>query len=101
MNGSPGRQLIAARSERLTPEETARFVQYLQVGSSNMNDRSMLLDGEVVLTIAGLGAQAAVVDFALVCGLATWVERQAQIDALLPSPSALQRLITRWARSIL
>jgi hypothetical protein len=96
-----GRRLIAARSERLTPEETARFVQYLQVGSSNMNDRSMLLDGEVALTVAGLGAQAGVVDFALVCGLATWVERQAQIDALLPSPSALQRLIARWGRSVL
>jgi hypothetical protein len=96
-----GRRLIAARAERLTPDETARFVQYLQVGSSNMNDRSMLLDGEVALTVAGLGAQAGVVDFALVCGLATWVERQAQIDALLPSPSALQRLIARWGRSVL
>ncbi|MEZ5293158.1 MAG: hypothetical protein R2745_18905 [Vicinamibacterales bacterium] len=96
-----GRQLIAARAERLTPEEVARFVQYLQVGSSNMNDRSMLLDGEVALTVAGLGAQSGLVDFAIVCGLSTWVERQDQIDALLPVPSAFQRLIARWGRSVL
>ncbi len=96
-----GRALIAARADRLTPVEVARFVQYLQVGSSNMNDRSMLLDGEVALTVAGLGAQAGLVDFALVCGLSTWVDRQSQIDALLPSPSALQRWIARWGRSVL
>jgi hypothetical protein len=96
-----GRAVIRARSEILTPEEVASFVQYLQVGSSNMNDRSMLLDGEVALTVAGLGAQSGVVDFALVCGLSTWVERQEEIDALLPSPSAFQRLIARWGRSVL
>lgn len=96
-----GRRLIAARAEQLSPEDTARFVQYLQVGSSNMNDRSLLLDGEVALTVAGLGAQAGVVDFALVSGLSTWVETQAQIDALLPSPSWFQRLIARWGRSVL
>ncbi|HUU33850.1 MAG TPA: hypothetical protein VMW48_07280, partial [Vicinamibacterales bacterium] len=96
-----GRQVIAARAQQLTPAEVARFVQYLQVGSSNMNDRSMLLDGEVALTVAGLGAQAGVVDFVVVCGLSTWVERQAQIDALLPVPSAFQRLIARWGRSVL
>ncbi|MGE4082617.1 MAG: hypothetical protein AB7H93_06415 [Vicinamibacterales bacterium] len=96
-----GRQVIAARANHLTSEDTARFVQYLQVGSSNMNDRSMLLDGEVALTVAGLGAQAGIVDFAIVCGLATWVTEQAQIDALLPVPSAFQRLIARWARSVL
>ncbi len=86
---------------RLTPLEVVQFVQYLQVGSSNMNDRSMLLDGEVALTVAGLGAQAGLVDFALVCGLSTWVDRQSQIDALLPSPTAFQRLIARWGRSVL
>lgn len=96
-----GRQLIAARANRLTPVEVGQFVQYLQVGSSNMNDRSMLLDGEVALTVAGLGAQAGLVDFSLVCGLSTWVDRQSQIDALLPSPSAIQRLIARWGRSVL
>ncbi|MCC6992805.1 MAG: hypothetical protein IT181_27620, partial [Acidobacteria bacterium] len=96
-----GRALIRERSERLSPEDIAAFVQYLQVGSSNMNDRSMLLDGEVALTVAGLGAQSGVVDFALVCGLSTWVDRQAQIDALLPAPSAFQRLVARWGRSVL
>lgn len=96
-----GREVIRARSEILSPEEVATFVQYLQVGSSNMNDRSALLDGEVALTVAGLGAQAGVVDFALVCGLSTWVERQDQIDALMPSPSALKRLVALWGRSVL
>jgi phosphatidylserine/phosphatidylglycerophosphate/cardiolipin synthase-like enzyme len=96
-----GRRVIAARNERLSADDTARFIQYLQVGSANMNDRSLLLDGEVTLTVAGLGAQSGLVDFAIVCGLSTWVERQEQIDALLPRPNTLQRLVALWGRSVL
>ena len=66
-----------------------------------MNDRSLLLDGEVALTVAGLGAQSGLVDFAIVAGLSTWVERQEQIDALLPTPNTLQRLVALWGRSVL
>lgn len=96
-----GRRVIAARAKVLSEEDTARFVQYLQVGSANMNDRSLLLDGEVALTVAGLGAQSGLVDFAIVAGLSTWVERQEQIDALLPTPNTLQRLVALWGRSVL
>ncbi|MGE0812339.1 MAG: hypothetical protein AB7O28_00530 [Vicinamibacterales bacterium] len=96
-----GRALIAARAIRLTPEDTARSVQYLQIGSLNMNDRSMLLDGGVELTVSELGARSGLLDFAVVCGLTTWLDRQEQIDALLPPSSALHRRIARWGRSIL
>lgn len=96
-----GRRLITARNASLAAADIARFIQYLQVGSANMNDRSLLLDGEVALTVAGLGAQSGLVDFAIVCGLSTWVERQDQIDALLPVPNTLQRLVALWGRSVL
>jgi len=95
------RALLAAHDADLSPDDLAKTVRYLQIGSFNMNDRSMLLDGEVELTVSGLAAQSGMLDFIVVCGLTTWIDDQAQIDALLPVPSALQRLLARWARSVL
>lgn len=95
-----GRQLTGHVAS-LSPADAARVALYLQIGSYNMNDRSMLLDGEVELTVAGPAALAGMLDFITISGMTTWVERQDQIDALLPPPSKLKRLLARWARSLL
>jgi hypothetical protein len=95
------RVLLAAHEADLSPDELAKTVRYLQIGSFNMNDRSMLLDGEVELTVSGLAAESGMLDFIIVCGLTTWVDDQKQIDALLPAPSAFKRLVARWGRSVL
>jgi hypothetical protein len=95
------RELLAAHEASLTADERAGTIRYLQIGSFNMNDRSMLLDGEVELTVSGLAAQSGMLDFIVVCGLTTWVDSQAAIDALIAPPSAFQRLVARWGRSVL
>ena len=95
------REMLAAHEASLTADERARIVRYLQIGSFNMNDRSMLLDGELELTVSGLAAQSGMLDFIVVCGLTTWVERQADIDALIAPPAGWQRLVARWGRSVL
>jgi hypothetical protein len=95
------RRLLAAHEATLTPDEAARAVLYLQIGSYNMNDRSMLLDGEVALTVSGTAALSGMFDFLAIAGMTDWIDRQDQLDALLPAPSGWQRLLARWARSIL
>lgn len=95
------RRLLAAHEATLSPDERARSIYYLQIGSYNMNDRSMLLDGEVLMTVSGPSALTGMLDFLTVAGLSRWVERQEEIDALIPPPSALHRLLARWARSLL
>ena len=93
--------MFDAQEATLSPEALASVVLYLQIGSLNMNDRSMLLDGEVELTVSGLAAQTGLLDFVWLAGLTTWVENQEQIDALLPKPTAFKLRIARWARGVL
>jgi hypothetical protein len=95
------KRLLAAHDATLTPEQRARVVFYMQIGSYNMNDRSMLLDGEVAMTVAGPAATTGMLDFLTIAGLSKWVDHQEQIDAMIPPPSALHRLLARWARSLL
>jgi hypothetical protein len=95
------RQLLAAHEASQPPEVRARRVYYLQIGSFNMNNRSMLIDGEAALTVSGPAALSGLIDFLMVSGLSTWVETQQQIDALIPPPSTLKRFTARWLRNII
>ena len=97
----PQRRLLDAHLASLSPEDAVRVAYFMQIGSYNMNDRSMLLDGEVELTVSGPAALAGMFDFLTVSGMTTWIERQEQIEALLPPPSKFKRLLARWARSLL
>ncbi len=78
------RKLLEQQDADQSPEVRARRVYYLQVGSCNMNNRSMLIDGEAALTVSGPAALTGLIDFLMVTGLSTWVETQEQIDALIP-----------------
>jgi hypothetical protein len=95
------RQLLAAHHATLSADQVQKVAYYLQIGSFNMNDRSMLFDGEAAVTVSGPAALTGMLDFVMVAGLSTWVERQEQIDALLPPPSGFKRLLARWGRSAL
>ena len=95
------RQLLDAHAAALNPAQAASVVRYLQIGSFNMNDRSMLLDGEVELTVSGLAAQSGMLDFIVICGLTEWVDSQEHIDRLIAPPGKLIHLVARWGRSVL
>ncbi len=95
------RQLIAGHQATLDADTVAKTAYYLQVGSFNMNDRSMLFDGEAAVTVSGPAALTGMLDFVMVAGMSTWIERQEQLDALLPPPSRFKRLLARWGRSAL
>ena len=90
-----------AHHATLSDDQLRKVAYYLQIGSFNMNDRSMLFDGEAAVTVSGPAALTGMLDFIMVAGLSTWVERQEQIDALLPPPSGFKRLLARWGRSAL
>jgi hypothetical protein len=56
-----------------------------------MDYRSMVMDGEVMVTIGGWQALYGFMDFMLLPGLCEWVETTGQLDALLPPPSGMVR----------
>jgi phosphatidylserine/phosphatidylglycerophosphate/cardiolipin synthase-like enzyme len=93
-----GARLINPILDSITPEERDRWAFFLQIGSPNMDYRSMLLDGEVAVLVSGWTSLYAAMDFLLLTGLLTWADDQAEIDALIPPPPATKRVLTRWIR---
>jgi hypothetical protein len=71
--------------------ERERLIYCFSVGSTNMDYRSMVMDGEVQIFVNGWQGLMGFVDFLLLPGLATWVDTTAELDALLPPPSGFTR----------
>ena len=61
------------------------------VGSTNMDYRSMTMDGEAMVTLAGWQSLFGFLEFLLLPGLCQWVEMTEQRDALLPPPKSMRR----------
>jgi hypothetical protein len=93
--------LVQALDSALTPAESAKSIAYFTIGSTNMNYRSMYLDGEVQITTTGWNTLPGVVDFFLLVGLSTWPETQEELDKLLPPPSGMTRSLARLLRNLL
>ena len=75
----------------LTPEQRDELIYYFTVGSTNMDYRSMVMDGEVMVVLGGWQALLGFMDFLLLPGLCEWVETTEQLDALLPPPGGFVR----------
>jgi hypothetical protein len=75
----------------LSPEERGELVYYFTVGSTNMDYRSMVMDGEVQVILGGWQALYGFLDFLLLPGLCEWVETTDELDALLPPPGGMTR----------
>ena len=85
------RRLIKNLVEDLTPAERRKMIYYFTVGSVNMDYRSMVMDGEVMLLVGGWQSLYGFMDFLLLPGLCEWLETTEQLDVLLPPPGGLTR----------
>ena len=93
--------LVQALNSALTPEEGQKSIAYFTIGSTNMNYRSMYLDGEVQITTTGWNTVPGLVDFFLLIGLTQWPDTQEELDQLLPPPGGRTRSIARLLRNLL
>jgi hypothetical protein len=84
--------------DALTPEERERLIHYFTVGSANMDYRSMVMDGEVMIILAGKQALIGIMDFLVIAGLCEWVETPEEVDELLPAPSGINRTTAGWMK---
>jgi hypothetical protein len=88
--------------ERIVPAtERERATLYFMIGSLNKDARSMALDGEVMMVLAGSAALQPFIDFAFLSTGATWVETIEDVDRLLPPLAPLRRWLGRRLRSVL
>ena len=81
------RALLDSWHAALSEEERAKVMFYFTIGSQNQNSRSLIMDGEALIVVAGTHAMVSYLDFALLFGLTTWVEDVEQLDEFLPQPS--------------
>ena len=62
----------------MTPEERARAIAYLSVGSHNMDYRGLMMDGEVLYVTAARGVLPGMLDLVILLGLSDWVDDSAR-----------------------
>jgi hypothetical protein len=96
----PATELIADLSA-VAPEVREKMLAYFMVGSSNQDYRSMLMDGEVALVVAGRSSLNGLYDFLVLMGSATWVDDLGDLEELLPRHSRLKWRISRAIKNSL
>ena len=84
-------RLIENMVADFSPGERDELIYYFTVGSTNMDYRSMVMDGEVQVILGGWQSLYGFLDFLLIPGLCEWVETTEELDALLPPPGGMTR----------
>jgi hypothetical protein len=58
----------------------------------------MVMNGEVMLTMAGSSSAAGLIDFMLLAGLCQWPETPEELDELLPPPGGFTRRLASFIK---
>ena len=73
---------------------------YFAEGSHNMDQRGLMSDGEAMLIVSGPQA-AGLVDLFYMMARTTWIEREPELNRLLPHRSALIHWFAHRVRATL
>jgi hypothetical protein len=80
----------------LTPADRERVVFYTVMGSQNQNTRSMVMDAEDALVIAGWPSIIPYIDLVSVIGQSVWLDDPAELARWLPPKSPLLTRLSHW-----
>jgi hypothetical protein len=92
------RELTLAVEAEFPLAERRSEPAYLTVGSANMDYRSMVMDGEVMVIVNSWGAMPGLIDFLILQGLCVWIDSLEELDELLPPPGGSARRIANLMR---
>jgi hypothetical protein len=84
--------------DSLSPEQQDAMISFFTIGSANMDYRSQVMNGEVMVTIGGPSGLVGVIDFVLLAGLCEWPATPEQVDELLPPPGWLTRKLSSFIK---
>jgi phosphatidylserine/phosphatidylglycerophosphate/cardiolipin synthase-like enzyme len=99
-DGAPPRvadSLLQRYEHSLSEAERKQISFYFSLGTQNHDPRGLMLDGEATVIVSGFQASAGLVDLFYLMARTTWIEREADIDRLVPAPRGL---LTRVAQLI-
>lgn len=90
---------MAAGTEEEAPAPDAAY--FMTIGSQNQDRRGMMLDGEVLVTLAGRESLVGLMDFLSVMSASDWVHSAEEVDRHFPKEGGLIKSITRWIRNVI
>jgi ribosomal protein S16 len=82
----------------LSPEGRNAMISFFTIGSANMDYRSEVMNGEVMVTIGGASGLVGVIDFVLLAGLCEWPATPEAVDELLPAPGWMTRKMSAFIK---
>lgn len=85
----------------LSAADRKRLSFYFYVGSQNHDWRGLLMDGEAGVIVSGFDASAGLVDLFYLMSRTTWIERDSDIDRLVPAPSGWMTRLSRIVKFVI
>jgi len=79
----------------------SRVAYFVTIGSQNQDRRSMILDGEVLVTVAGRESLIALTDFVFILGSAEWINNCEELNHHFPKEGGVLKTVTRWIRNLI
>jgi hypothetical protein len=92
------KDLIDGVTRDADPEHRQHALAYMTVGSTNMNYRSMIMDGEVQILVTQWQTIMGLMDFYILEGLTEWIDDLDRLDELLPPPSGMSKWLANLLR---
>jgi hypothetical protein len=93
--------ILRSYEQSLSESDRKAFSFYFSVGMQNQDPRGLMQDGEATLLVSGVQAAVGVVDLYYLMARTTWIDRNAELDRLLPPPGSFMRRIARLIKSAL
>jgi len=91
-------ELIRNMRETYGPDVAARAAGYFIVGSSNQDYRSMIMDGEAAVALAGRATMTGFFDSFGIAGAATYLDSVEQLNEYLPYITGMKWKLSRWIK---
>ncbi len=91
-------EVVNGYYDSLTPDQQNAMISFFTIGSANMDYRSEVMNGEVMVTIGGASGLVGVLDFVLLAGLCEWPATPEQVDELLPPPGWFMRHLSSFIK---
>jgi hypothetical protein len=91
-------EVVNGYYDSLSPEQQNAMISFFTIGSANMDYRSEVMNGEVMVTIGGASGLVGAMDFMLLAGLCEWPATPEQVDELLPPPGWFTRRLSSFIK---
>jgi hypothetical protein len=91
-------EVVNGYYDSLSPEQQNAMISFFTIGSANMDYRSEVMSGEVMVTIGGASGLVGVIDFVLLAGLCEWPSTPEEVDKLLPPPGWWMRKLSSFIK---